>query len=161
MKSAEKIIQQFDLQPLPREGGWFRQTYLLQEANDNARATAIFFLLRDEMPTQLHRLASDEIFHAYAGDPVEILILEEDKSPSTRILGNPIHHPQAIPQLVIRGGTWQAARLLKSEYGFSLMGTTMCPGFCWDSFEEGDIEIFMKTFPDNSDLFRPYVRSIH
>jgi cupin superfamily protein DUF985 len=41
-------------------------------------STAIYYLLTPDTVSALHRLASDEVFHFYLGDPVEMLHLLPD-----------------------------------------------------------------------------------
>ena len=40
--------------------------------------TAIYYLMTPEAFSAMHRLATDEIFHFYLGDPVEMLQLDPD-----------------------------------------------------------------------------------
>lgn len=158
MKSAEEIIGQLKLEPLPIEGGWFRQNYRQSCSEDppKASATAIYFLLKTRQATKLHRLNSDELFHAYAGDPVELLIVEKDKQPTFKILGNPLIHPEAEPQVLVPAHAWQSARLLPGDHGFSLLGTTMTPGFDWSRFQEGHTADLKSKFPDLSHKIHCY-----
>jgi uncharacterized protein len=78
--TASEIKTLLQLEPHPCEGGWFRQTYvssLRYEAPQGERtaATAIYYLLEAGAFSEMHMLASDEIFHFYLGDPVEMLQL--------------------------------------------------------------------------------------
>ncbi|MGH9598368.1 MAG: cupin domain-containing protein, partial [Terracidiphilus sp.] len=78
--TAEQIRKLLKLEPHPIEGGWFRRTYTSPgqiELPRGARphGTAIYYLLEAGTFSEMHMLASDEIFHFYLGDPVEMLQL--------------------------------------------------------------------------------------
>src|ERR1700730_8981407 len=88
--TAEDVKKVLGLQPHPREGGWYVRTYeaaevVAAEAFEDARyggerrtGTAIYYLLEPETFSEMHRLKSDEVFHFYAGDAVEMLQLKAD-----------------------------------------------------------------------------------
>src|SRR5215469_12265711 len=95
--TADEVKRLLHLRPHPREGGWFVRTYQASEAippesfsdgryNEPRHiGTAIYYLLEPETFSEMHLLASDEIFHHYAGDAVEMLQLRPDGS-SRRVL---------------------------------------------------------------------------
>jgi uncharacterized protein len=69
-----------NLEPHPVEGGWYRRTYTSEVSTALLRGvrpigTAIYYLLEEGTFSEMHVLASDEIFHFYLGDPVEMLQL--------------------------------------------------------------------------------------
>jgi uncharacterized protein len=81
--TADQIKSLLHLEPHPVEGGWFRRTYTSAGSVELARGmraqgTAIYYLLEAGTFSEMHVLASDEIFHFYFGDPVEMLQLHED-----------------------------------------------------------------------------------
>ena len=67
--TAEEIVRILELEPLPGEGGMFRNTL------DDGVSTAIYFLIERDRPTMLHRLPGPEMFHFYAGAPARLLVL--------------------------------------------------------------------------------------
>ena len=71
---------------LTREGGLYRETYRsdLQWPNGRAAGTAIYYLLAPDTFSALHRLASDEVFHFYLGDPVEMVQLDPQSGEGRR-----------------------------------------------------------------------------
>jgi predicted cupin superfamily sugar epimerase len=153
MLTAAELIALLDLQPLPREGGYYRETYrsrdllpavALGTPRDRSAGTAIYYLLTPETLSALHRLPTDEIFHFYLGDPVEMLQLLPDGSGRLVILGNDLRAGHR-PQIVVPAGTWQGSRLI-SGGGFALMGTTMAPGFDFDDYEHGDRDALVKHY---------------
>ena len=74
-----------------------------------------------------HRIrTTDEIWHFYAGDPVEVKTASPDGTlQDTRIFGPDIFQGQQ-PQLLIRADHWQSARCLGE---WTLFGCT--PGHSW------------------------------
>jgi predicted cupin superfamily sugar epimerase len=133
---AEKIIARLGLVPLPNEGGFFRQSWVSRErlADGRAAGSAIYFLLTPEGFSALHQLKTDELWHFYAGDPVELLQLDpRDRSTRLTVLGPDVLAGQ-IPQLTVRGGIWQGARLVpEAGRGWALLGCTLAPA--WDERE--------------------------
>ena len=90
--SIQEIIDLLGLEPLGREGGMFRSTYrspALMPDGSNA-GSAIFFFLTANAYSHLHRLPTDELYHFYLGDPVELLELFPDGSSRRVILGQDI-----------------------------------------------------------------------
>src|SRR5581483_11176343 len=100
-----------------------------------AAATAIYYLLTPDTVSAMHRLATDEIFHFYLGDPVEMLQLRPDGSHRVAILGPDLDAGQR-PQIVVPRGVWQGARLVPGGR-FALLGTTVAPGFDYADYETG------------------------
>ena len=69
--TADEIVNLLKLEPLPGEGGWFRETYragvvpssaLPGHDGDRAWCTQIYYLLRSGAASKLHRVKSDEVF---------------------------------------------------------------------------------------------------
>lgn len=164
MRTAEELIKLLGLRPLAIEGGYYVETDrspisipsdLLGDAYAGERSlgTAIYFLLTSETCSRLHRLKGPEIYHFYLGDPVEMLLLNPDGAVDTLVLGTDLASGMR-PQLVVRGGVWQGARVRSGgEHGYALMGTTMAPGFSIDDFERGDRRTLIERY-------RAYAREI-
>ena len=77
--TANEIISLLGLEPHP-EGGFFRETcrsghVIACDRGERSAATSIYYLITQESFSTLHRLASDELFHFYLGDTVEMLQL--------------------------------------------------------------------------------------
>jgi predicted cupin superfamily sugar epimerase len=137
---AKILVEALGLRPLPHEGGYYAETHRAVPppalTGTRALSTAIYFLVTAGGPTALHRLASDEVFHFYLGDPVELLTLFGDGTASLRLLGPDIAGGQR-PQAVVPAGAWQALRL-GAGGRFALLGTTMAPGFDFEDYEAGE-----------------------
>jgi len=161
MLTADQIITLLNLKPHPEEGGYFVETYRSSETISEkalpshykgARpfGTAIYYLLTPETFSSIHRLQSDEIFHFYIGDPVEILQLWPDGSSRVLILGSDILNGMQ-PQVVVPRGVWQGAKLLK-DGKFALLGTTVSPGFEFADYESGRRDELVKSYPKFREL---------
>ncbi len=113
-------------------------------------ATAIYYLLTPDTFSAMHCLRSDEIFHFYLGDPVEMLELGRDGSGKVVTLGPDIANGMH-PQVVVTRGIWQGARLVPGGR-FALLGTTVSPGFEFEDYESGERELLVDTYPQFKDL---------
>lgn len=161
MLSAQQIIELLGLQPLPGEGGYFRETYrsdfmipsnvLPNCYGGNRKAcTAIFYLLTPDTFSAMHRLPGDEIFHFYFGDPVEMLQLHADGTGRVIRIGTDILTGM-LPQVIVPAGSWQGSRLLPGGH-FALMGTTMAPGFEFVDYSGGLRADLVKEYPQYQEL---------
>jgi len=159
--TAAELMRIFDLKPLPNEGGFFAETYRSSETIDaqsfkrghggpRALCTAIYYLLTPAAFSALHKLPGDEMFHFYAGDPVELLELFPDGTGRIVMLGPDIGTGMQF-QHVVPGGVWQGSRLVKGgEY--ALLGTTMAPGFDYADFVKGNRQELVEKYPAHRDL---------
>ena len=130
MKTADELIAFLGLQPHP-EGGHYRQTF---RAPDDARgaSTAIYFLLKAGERSHWHKVTdADELWHYYAGAPLELSLSEDGRTVRRLRLGTDFALGEE-PQLVVPRGTWQAARSLGA---WTLIGATVAPGFLFERFE--------------------------
>lgn len=167
---ANEIIKLLNLRPLTNEGGLFVQTYVSKEwipthclperykGCTKPFGTAIFYLLTNDLDSfsALHRLPTDEIYHFYLGDPVEMLLLYADGSTRRVVLGQDILAGQFV-QWVVPRGVWQGSYLLPGgEY--ALLGTTMAPGFTPDDYEPGKRDFLLIQYPQVGDLIRRLTR---
>jgi len=162
--NADEIVKLLGLEPLPVEGGWYRETWrsesdvpaqVLGPAYRSTRrlGTAIYYLLTPAACSALHRLSSVEIFHFYLGDPVTMLQLHPDGSSRLIRLGQSLEKGER-PQVVVPGGTWQGS-FLEEGGNFALLGTTVTPGFEFEDYEPGRRSDLVRTYPDRRD---PIVR---
>lgn len=146
MDEAQAIIDRLGLEPLQPEGGWYKETFRgRRDASGRSASTAIYYLLRAGEVSRLHRLPQDEVWHFYAGDPVELLLLEPGGEGRLTRLGGDLVAGQA-PQVSVPGGVWQGARLAGTGR-WALMGTTVAPGFEADDFEAADAAALADEFP--------------
>lgn len=168
MITAQEIIRKLDLKPLPDEGGFYRQTYKRENEqlpakyygidSDSKRSvsTAIYYLVTPESFSALHRVKSDEIFHFYGGDPVEMIQIDEEGNVQKFVIGSDIMSGQQ-PQVVVPKGVWQALKL-RDGGQWALMGTTVAPGFEFEDFELGHRNEMLNQFPQHHELVNKYTR---
>jgi predicted cupin superfamily sugar epimerase len=155
MPTVAEIIAALELKPLPREGGYYRETYRSADSMPSAggaksAATAMYYVLTADTCSALHRLPADEIFHFYAGDPVRMLQLLPDGRGDILTLGANVLADQR-PQVVVPRGVWQGS-LLEPGGQFAVMGTTMAPGFDFADYEAGDRAALMSQYPAFAEL---------
>jgi len=133
--TATDIIDQLDLQPLPGEGGYYRQTWVVAGPDGYPATTAILFLVTTESWSGLHRLVGDELFHAYLGDTCQMVVLTAAGDLQHHRLGHHIASGDHV-QVLVPGNSWQGTMLIPGgECGWALLGTTMTPGYRHDEFE--------------------------
>ena len=144
--TASEIIDLLQLKPLPLEGGYYRETYRAAQRIPGGKSagTAIYYLLTPDTCSLLHRLPTDEIYHFYLGDPVELLLL--GKSGEIVTLGSDLLAGQRS-QFVVEAGCWQGS-VLREGGAFALMGTTMAPGFDFSDYEAGERTVLLASYPD-------------
>jgi uncharacterized protein len=163
------------LAPHPREGGWFVRTY---EAGESISAenfsdgrydgprrtgTAIYYLLEPATFSEMHVLASDEIFHHYAGDAVEMLQLHPDGGSRRVVIGKDLKAGER-PQVVVPRGVWQGSRLLGSAQenayacGWALLGCTVSPGFEFADYSSAPRAKLIGRWPDEAEFITALTR---
>ena len=159
-------VEKLRLEPHP-EGGYFRQTYkadltIAREAlsagfvGDRAASTAIYFLLEGKNFSAFHRLRSDEVWHFYAGLPLNVEVIDPSGSRSAILLGD---HPEAgeVFQAVVRAGCWFASHVADWK-SWALVGCTVAPGFEFDDFEMGKRAELLKRYPHHRGLIERLTR---
>src|SRR5687767_7350802 len=109
--SASELIAMLGLKPLPQEGGYYRETYRSADRLPGGKSagTAIYYLLTPDTCSVLHRLPTDEVYHFYLGDPVELLVLGPVGG-EVVTLGSDIAARQ-VPQYVVPARRWQGSCL--------------------------------------------------
>lgn len=156
---ARRWIALLGMKPHP-EGGWYAETYRATETVPadalpprygaaRAHATAILYLLAEGAIGALHRVQSDEVWHHYAGDSVEMLQLRPDGSVLRSLLGPDIVNGE-LPQVVVPARTWQGVRIVPLGRR-SLLGCTVAPGFDFADFELARAEDLIARWPDLGD----------
>ena len=149
---ARDLVDKLGLQPHP-EGGWYREIYRSPTRVETARGsrsaiTTIYYLLERHQLSRWHVVQADELWHFYAGAPLELLQYEPTSRKLVRhMLGHVDIAPSASAEIsvaVIPAGVWQAARSLGD---YSLVGCTVGPGFEFADFQ------FTADLPSHADHF--------
>ena len=144
--TALALIARLGLEPLPREGGFFRQTWR------SDTASAIFFLITSEGFSALHRLTLDEVWFFHAGDPIEHVQLDarDGTVRVTRLGADVLAGDQ--PQVVVPAGVWQGTRLVPAAasatvQGFALVSCVVSPPWDERAFTLGARRALTREFP--------------
>jgi predicted cupin superfamily sugar epimerase len=161
--TAEEIKGMLGLQPHPT-CGFVAETYrspleipagALPDVYEGDRpfGSALYFLVTPDAQIVMHRIRSDQQYHHYLGDPLEVLMLFPDGTGKVVTVGSDLAAGQR-PQLFLPGGTFHTSRLDASA-SYALLASTEWPGVEPPDVEHGDIEALMKDFPD----FREEIRA--
>lgn len=154
--TAEELIAFLQLEPLTIEGGYYRRTYCSDETipssalperykMDKAFSSCIYFLLTPDTFSEFHLLPTDEIYHFYLGDPVDLVEIHPDGELTTTTLGQDIFSGQRL-QYVVRKNTWQSS-CLRAGGQFALFGCTLSPAYDWEDHQKGNWESLLRQFP--------------
>ena len=128
---VDALIETLGLVPHP-EGGLFVETWRDPDREGRrGSGTAIYFLLRKGERSHWHRIDATEIWHFYAGAPLELSIASPEEASETFTLGTDFSAGQ-VPQVIVSPHAWQSAR---STGEYSLVGCTVSPAFRFDTFE--------------------------
>jgi hypothetical protein len=157
--TTDEVKKLLGLVPHPREGGCYIRTYESSEmvslpryAGPRRTGTAIYYLLEPGTFSEMHRLKSDEIFHFYAGDSIEMLQLREGESGHLVVIGNNLAAGE-LPQAVVPHGVWQGSRL-RAGGKWALLGCTVSPGFEFEDYDAGDEAELMGIWPEWAELIK-------
>jgi len=152
---AASLIRLLDLAPHP-EGGYYREVFrsprrvrAVTSAIDRAAITTIYFLFVAGQHSRWHRIVSDEIWHYYEGDPLELIWLNPASTTDQRWVLGPAGEA-CEPVQVVPGGCWQAARPLGH---YTLVGCSVAPGFEFREFSlladaPEDLALIRSRFPE-------------
>jgi len=159
--TADEIKALLNLQPHPIEGGHFRRTYTSAATLHLSRGirpagTAIYYLLEPGTFSEMHVLSSDELFHFYLGDPVEMLQLYEDGNSALFTLGQDLMDDHHV-QLVVPAGVWQGTRLI-GDGQVALLGCTVTPGFDFADYRSGTYAELARKWPKHANQIKALTR---
>lgn len=134
---ARHLISLLQLEAHP-EGGYFcriyRSSFRVQPQDDRPgrpALTSIYYLLPGGERSCWHRVGSDEVWHFYEGDPLNLFCAEEDVSCVARHTLGPVDG-ESRPVRVVPRNRWQAAC---STGAYTLVGCTVGPGFDFADFQ--------------------------
>jgi predicted cupin superfamily sugar epimerase len=160
--TADEIKKMLNLEPHPVEGGYFRRTYTSAANAELARGsrpqgTAIYYMLEAGTFSEMHVLDSDEMFHFYLGDPVEMLQLYADGRSALFTLGPDLKAGQHV-QLLVPAGVWQGTRILGGGK-LALLGCTVVPGFDFEDYRNASHAELAAKWPEQAERIRALTRN--
>ncbi len=158
--NAQELVIKLQLLPHP-EGGFYRETYRASEkisreglpprfSESRAFSTQIFYLLPSGAQSRLHRIRSDEIWHFYLGDPLQVVELVAGAPARIATLGPNLAKGQVL-QHVVKAGTWFGAFPAEGS-AYSLVGCSVAPAFEFGDLEMGEHAKLLSEFPDAKTL---------
>ncbi|AKF09124.1 cupin domain-containing protein [Sandaracinus amylolyticus] len=155
--TADELATQLGLAPHP-EGGFYRETYRASTMVDTPRgpraaSTAIYFLVPRGAFSALHRIASDEVWHHYAGAALRVVRIAEDGARGDLVIG-----PGGAPQGVVEAGAWFGATI-EGDGDWALVGCTVAPGFDFADFELAQRADLIARFPQHAQVITALTRS--
>ncbi|MDD5030866.1 MAG: cupin domain-containing protein [Rhodoferax sp.] len=153
--TASSYIQALQMHAHP-EGGFYRETYRSGHLIDVTQpvagvvvqrniSTAIYYLLEKDNFSAFHKIQSDEMWHFYAGQALEVLELKETGELRCTRLGPDVLMGEVF-QHVVPAHTWFASRVAAGG-AFSLVGCTVAPGFDFADFCLADPGQLLAQFP--------------
>ncbi|WP_234736535.1 cupin domain-containing protein [Tellurirhabdus bombi] len=159
---ASYWIEKYNMQPHP-EGGYYAETYRAAEtipqgalparfSGDRSFSTAIYFLLEAHHVSALHRIQADEVWHFYAGGPLNVYVIDPTGEQQLIRLGaNP--DQGEVFQAVVPAGCWFGSKPAEGT-AYSLVGCTVAPGFDFADFELAERASLLKTYPHCHEVIR-------
>ncbi|TDZ19763.1 hypothetical protein Cob_v007119 [Colletotrichum orbiculare MAFF 240422] len=133
-RSAQEVIERLGLEPNV-EKGYYVETFEDPDRNSNNRSasTAIYYLLEgSDGPSTWHRVDAAEVWHHYAGAPLTLSLSDDNGEPVKNVVLGPDIFDNQQPQVVVAKNQWQRAA---SHGRWTLVGTTVAPGFSVDDFQ--------------------------
>lgn len=164
--TAEQIIALLGLKPHPT-CGFVAETYRSQQRiprqalpamyeGDRPFGSVLYFMVTPGTPIRLHRIRSDQMYHHYLGDPLDVLLLYPDGSGEVKVVGADLAAGMR-PQLIIPGGTFHVSRV-QAGSRYALLETTEWPGVEPPDVELGDPDKLMSVYPVLRDEIRDFTR---
>jgi predicted cupin superfamily sugar epimerase len=157
LPTSQEVKAMLGLEPHPT-CGFVAETYrsplkipasALPEAYEADRpyGSALYFLVSPDAQIVMHRIRSDQQYHHYMGDPLEVLMLYPDGTGAVATVGSDLAAGER-PQLFVPGETFHTSRLAPGDSGYALLAST--------DVEHGDIEELVAAFPDMETQIRAF-----
>jgi predicted cupin superfamily sugar epimerase len=164
--TASYFIEKLGLTPHV-EGGAFREIYRSELViprsslplffqGSRSASTSIYFLLAAGQFSAFHRIAADEQWHFYYGDPLLVYEITHGGRLIEHRLGQDPEKGECF-QTVVKAGSWFASMPAPgSEY--SLVGCTVAPGFDFEDFELARREPLSQMYPEHAAIIAQLTR---
>jgi uncharacterized protein len=150
------LVESLNLLPHP-EGGYYKETYRSNDTssftNFNGErniATSIYFLIESANFSALHKIKSDETWHFYYGDALEVIEIDLQGKLSITSVGSHLKAGEVF-QYTVKANHWFGSRV-KQGGSFSLVGCTVAPGFDFNDFELAQREQLVAVYPQHQEI---------
>ncbi len=143
------FIEKLHMEKHP-EGGYYKESFISEDAinegnNKKKLWTSIYFLLHTGEVSNFHRLKSDEMWYFHAGEALTIYMISPEGEFIEKQLGLNISKGEMPQVLVPKGYIFGSAM---NNYGFSLVGCMVSPGFEFKDFELFKRNELISKYPD-------------
>ncbi|MFY0519096.1 cupin domain-containing protein [Lysinibacillus sp. UGB7] len=147
--SAQYFIDKLNLAE-HQEGGYYISSFRSADemaVRDVTRPiyTSIYFLLRSQDISHLHRLKSDELWYYHAGSPLTVHMIYPDGTYEAKKLGLNMETGE-VPQVAVPKNTIFGSSV-EDTNTFSLVGCMVAPGFDFADFELFTQEELLADYP--------------
>lgn len=164
METADYWIKHLNLKPHP-EGGFYSEVFRSSinissnelpygYTGDRRVATSIYFMLRSEDISKMHRLKSDELWYFHSGASVRIYIIDHEGKKHVKFLGPKPENGESFCVRIPAGNIF-AAEVTKANT-HSLMSCVVAPGFDFDDFEMFEKDDLIQAYPKHTELFERF-----
>jgi uncharacterized protein len=162
MFDAKYWVEKLQMQSHP-EGGFFAETYRSTEiisknslpkrfSGDRNYSTGIYFLLESHHFSAFHRIQSDEMWHFYAGETLNVYYIDDEGLMQIIRLGNNPENGEVF-QAVVPAGVWFGSKPV-NENSYSLVGCTVAPGFDFHDFEMANRDTLLAEYPQHEAIVK-------
>lgn len=157
---------------IPGEGAWFALSHVSADrvaeaalpgryAGTGSRplGSAIQALVTRRDFSAMHRLRTDETWHFYGGDAMELLLLHAGgRSEVVRLGPDTLAGDRA--QFTVEAGVWMGARPVRgAEDAYSFFGCTLAPGFDYGDYEPGYRDELVAGWPEAAEFIAALTRA--
>jgi predicted cupin superfamily sugar epimerase/mannose-6-phosphate isomerase-like protein (cupin superfamily) len=156
---AGKLIEHYHMQKVPQEGCWFSLAYSSDDTLEgdslparyagrpHSAGNAIVAVETSRDFSAMHRLQSDEVWHFYAGSPIDMLLLFPDGHGQKITLGPNVLAGQ-LRQFTVPRGVWQGSTpQTHAPTAYSFFADQLSPGFDYADFEIGYRDALQRQYP--------------
>ena len=148
--TKDEVINKLGLIPLLPEGGYVKELYKGEKINGRPIYSSIYYLLTPDTISRMHKLQDDELWFYHDGSAVELYLIYDDHD-EIRYLGKDLENSEE-PQIRVPSGVYMGARM-KDDGEYSLLSTSMAPGYCDEGFALGTYEE-LKDLSDHKELLK-------
>lgn len=154
-RDAAYYIDHLNMEPHPEGGHFTRSFYSDEKMNTSENKirnlyTTIYFCLKSEEVSHLHRLQSDELWFFHDGSSLTVHVIHPNGEYKAHQLGLNFEKGESPQVLVPKGAIFGTS--VDQEGSFSLVGCMVSPGFDFEDFELFTQEELVKSYPQHKEM---------